>query len=454
MQDNDTVKGNRDKAVALVPSAKQAADALRQKWRFAEAGVWTDNMLNALDNGVKGGKWFSLIDKISRPKTLELAWKRVKSNRGAAGIDGVSIAKFDANSEIYLSELSASLSSGSYQASGVRRVEIPKGNGKTRPLGIPTIKDRVAQMAVKLLLEPIFERDFSDVSYGFRPGLGCKDALRAVDAELKAGYTWVVDVDIRGYFDNIDHGRLMELVSERVSDGEVLRLLQLWLDAEIVTEVESWNPIKGTPQGAVISPLLANIYLSGLDAHMTELGYRMVRYADDFVILCSSKTEAEAAYEEVLSWLAKANLEANTEKSHVTDCSITAGGSFEFLGYRFERGRRWARNKSRNALRDKIRRLSRRKGGKSLKRVKEALNPLLRGWFNYFCHAYRTEFSSMDGFVRRRLRSLLLSQEKRPGFGKTLSAHKRWGNAFFDEQGLFIMSVAHAQLVQSRCGNL
>ena len=187
MQDNDTVKGNRDKAVALVPSAKQAADALRQKWRFAEAGVWTDNMLNALDNGVKGGKWFSLIDKISRLKTLELAWKRVKSNRGAAGIDGVSIAKFDANSEVYLSELSVSLSSGSYQASGVRRVEIPKGSGKTRPLGIPTIKDRVAQMAVKLLLEPIFERDFSDVSYGFRPGLGCKDALRAVDAELKAG---------------------------------------------------------------------------------------------------------------------------------------------------------------------------------------------------------------------------------------------------------------------------
>ena len=189
MQDNDTVKGNRDKAVALVPNAKQAADALRQKWRFAEAGVWTDNMLNALENGVKGGKWFSLIDKISRPKTLELAWKRVKSNRGAAGIDGVSIAKFDANSEVYLSELSASLSSGSYQASGVRRVEIPKGNGKKRPLGIPTVKDRVAQMAVKLLLEPIFERDFSYVSYGFRPGLGCKDALRAVDAELKAGYS-------------------------------------------------------------------------------------------------------------------------------------------------------------------------------------------------------------------------------------------------------------------------
>ena len=264
----------------------------------------------------------------------------------------------------------------------------------------------------------------------------------------------MVDVDIRGYFDNIDHGRLMELVSERVSDGEVLRLLQLWLDAEIVTEVESWNPIKGTPQGAVISPLLANIYLSGLDAHMTELGYRMVRYADDFVILCSSKTEAEAAYEEVLSWLAKANLEANTEKSHISDCSITAGGSFEFLGYRFERGRRWVRNKSRNALRDKIRRLSRRKGGKSLKSVIEALNPSLRGWFNYFCHAYRSDFRSMDGFVRRRLRSLLLSQEKRPGFGMTINAHKRWGNAFFAEQGLFTMSIAHAQLVQSRCGNL
>ena len=197
-----------------------------------------------------------------------------------------------------------------------------------------------------------------------------------------------------------------------------------------------------------------DIYLSGLDAHMTELGYRMVRYADDFVILCSSKTEAEAAYEEVLSWLAKANLEANTEKSHVTDCSIEAGGNFEFLGYRFERGRRWVRNKSRNALRDKIRRLSRRKGGKSLKSVIEALNPSLRGWFNYFCHAYRSDFRSMDGFVRRRLRSLLLSQEKRPGFGMTINAHKRWGNAFFAEQGLFTMSVAHAQLVQSRCGNL
>ena len=147
-------------------------------------------------------------------------------------------------------------------------------------------------------------------------------------------------------------------------------------------------------------------------------------------------------------------VEANTEKSHVTDCSIEAGGNFEFLGYRFERGRRWARNKSRNALRDKIRRLSRRKGGKSLKSVIEALNPSLRGWFNYFCHAYRSDFRSMDGFVRRRLHSLLLSQEKRPGFGMTINAHKRWGNAFFAEQGLFTMSVAHAQLVQSRRGNL
>jgi RNA-directed DNA polymerase len=299
-------------------------------------------MLAALENGVKGGQWFSLIDKVYRGETLKAAWQKVAANGGAAGVDGQSVRRFAARAEMYLKELSIALERGSYRPMAVRRVEIPKGRGKFRPLGIPVVKDRIVQTALKFVLEPIFEREFLKMSYGFRPGRGCKDALREVDRLLREGYTFVVDADLRSYFDTIPHERLLERVRERVSDGRVLELIEAYLHQDIVKEMEQWRPSGGTPQGAVISPLLANIYLHGLDGRMVQKGYRMVRYADDFVVLCGSAEEAQAALAEVKAWVEDHGLSLNAEKTHVGDCRQWGQG-FDFLGYHFEVRRRWVR---------------------------------------------------------------------------------------------------------------
>jgi RNA-directed DNA polymerase len=223
---------------------------------WAEASIWTDRMVSALGNGVKGGKWFSLIDKVIRPATLEIAWQRIARNKGAAGVDGQSVERFAGQSERYLSELHADLKTGSYRPHPVKRVDIPKADGKTRPLGIPTVKDRVVQAALKLVIEPIFEVQFRPGSYGFRPGRGCKDALRQVDRLLKEGYTHVVDADLKSYFDSIPHDRLMALVAGSISDGRVLGLIDGFLHQEITSAMARWQPATGTPQGAV--PLRAN----------------------------------------------------------------------------------------------------------------------------------------------------------------------------------------------------
>lgn len=257
--------------------------------------MWTDRMLAALEDGVKGGKWFSLIDKVYAGRTLEAAWKRVLANRGAAGVDGISVERFAGHEERYLDEISRSLIREDFAVSPVRRVHIPKGDGGRRPLGIPTVKDRVVQTALKLVLEPIFEQGFADESYGFRPGRGAKDALRRVDGLLKAGYHWIVDADLERYFDTIDHERLMEEVERKVSDGSVLTLIRRYLKQEVLSGLERWTPTEGTPQGAVLSPLLANIYLHPMDLKLRQSGYEMVRYADDFVVLCRSEAEAEGA---------------------------------------------------------------------------------------------------------------------------------------------------------------
>lgn len=409
-------------------------------------------MLAALDNGVKGKRWYSLIDKIARQSTLEAAWQRVKRNRGAAGIDGQSITRFAARAEIYLDELAQALSDGTYRAQAVRRVEIPKEPGKTRPLGIPTVKDRIVQMATKMVIEPIFEREFEPTSYGFRPGRGCKDALRAVDALLKAGYTHVVDADLQSYFDTISQDRLMQRVAESISDGRVLALLEQWLEQDICQGLKRWTPIAGTPQGAVISPLLANIYLHPLDVALHEQGYRMVRYADDFVILCPSAAQAQQALEVVRHWAEAERLTLHPDKTRIGDCQ-QEGQGFEFLGYRLEAGQRWVRPKSQRALKDRIRQKTRRTRGHSLERIIADLNPTLRGWYGYFKHAHRWTFPSIDGFVRRRLRAILRKQDKRPGFGRCYADHRRWPNAYFAAAGLFTMTTAWQSARQSRCGN-
>ena len=406
-------------------------------------------MLAALENGVKGGKWFSLIDKVYRAETLRAAWQKVEANRGAAGVDGQSVERFAARAEMYLEELGTALKRGTYQPQPVRRVEIPKGGGKSRPLGIPVVKDRIVQTALKFVLEPIFEREFLKMSYGFRPGLGCKEALREVERLLREGYTFVVDADLKSYFDTIPHTQLLSRIEEKVSDGRVLELIEAFLKQDIVKEMKRWRPTGGTPQGAVISPLLGNVYLHPLDGHMQQKGYRMVRYADDFVVLCRGGEEAEAALAEVKAWVESNGLSLSVDKTHVGDCR-QAGQGFDFLGYHFELGRRWARKKSYKALQDRIRMRTKRTRGDSLAKIITDLNPTLRGWFNYFKHAHPNTFKWMDSFVRRRLRAVLRKQEKRPGMGVCREDHQRWPNKFFAAQGLFTMDAAWKLASQSR----
>lgn len=418
-------------------------------WNWVSASVWTERMLAALGNGVRGGKWHSLIDKVYALPTLQLAWLRVAANHGAAGIDRMSIECFEANAEHYLAELAQMLREGSYQPEPVRRVYIPKGKGKTRPLGIATVKDRIVQAALKLVLEPIFEKEFLPVSFGFRPQRGCKDALRVVDQALKDGYTWVVDADLQSYFDTIPKQPLLALVKEKVSDGKVLALLQRFLDQDVMDGMKRWTPVAGTAQGSVISPMLANLYLHGLDEVLSETGCQYVRFADDFVALCRTRQEAESTLAKIQAWVVQHGLRLHPDKTHVGNC-MEKGQGFEFLGYRFEAGRRWVRSKSRKALRDKIREKTGRTRSGSLETIIKELNPILRGWFAYFKQAHRTTFRDVDGFVRRRLRAVLRKREKKPGFGRTSRDHRRWPNAFFAEQGLFTLHEAYVLACQSR----
>jgi RNA-directed DNA polymerase len=443
------MKQGESQAPAVPKAATQGAETHGRDWSWVEASVWNERMLAALKNGVKGGKWFSLIDKVYRVETLRAAWQKVEGNAGAAGVDGQSVEGFAARGEMYLEELSTALQRGTYRPQPVRRVEIPKGGGKFRPLGIPVVKDRIVQTALKFVLEPIFEWEFLKMSYGFRPGLGCKDALREVERQLREGYTFVVDGDLKSYFDTIPHGRLMKRVEERVSDGRVLELIEAFLQQDIVQEVKRWTPTGGTPQGAVISPLLANIYLHTLDCQIKSKGYRMVRYADDFVVLWRSREPAEAALAEVKAWVESNGLSLSTDKTHVGDCR-QKGQGFDFLGYHFELGRRWVRKKSFTAMQDRIRMRTKRVRGDSLAKIIADLNPTLRGWFNYFKHAHPNTFKWMDSFVRRRLRAMLRKQEKRPGLGVCREDHQRWPTKFFAAQGLFTMHTAWKLASQSR----
>ena len=405
-------------------------------------------MLAALQTGVKGGKWHSLIDKVSRRETLELGWTQVERNAGAAGVDRMSVERFAQARERYLGELTSALRDGSYLAQPVRRVYIPKGKGQ-RPLGIPAVKDRVVQAALKLVIEPIFEHEFEPRSYGFRQGLGCKDALREVDRHLKAGHCWVVDADLQSYFDTIPHASLLAKVGKRIADGRVLGLVEQFLKQDIMEDMKRWTPTSGSPQGAVISPLLANIYLHELDVEMREAGLVMVRYADDIVVLCRSREEAEAALARMRAWVDANGLSLHPDKTHLGDCRVVGQG-FEFLGYRFEAGQRWVRKKSLMLLRDKIRTKTKQTVGSSIACVIESLNPTLQGWYGYFQHAHRDTFAALDGFVRRRLRALLRCQQHRPGHGRCLRDHQQWPNAFFAELGLFTMCEAHRLACQSR----
>lgn len=430
-------------------TTKQGGEARRQQfWPPAERAVWTDRMLEALVMGVKGGKWFSLMDKVYSRRNLEAAWKQVKRNRGAAGNDHISISKFQAEESKYLDNLGAELTSGSYQPRPVKRVMIPKpGTTERRPLGIPTVRDRIAQAAVRNVIEPIFEHRFHEHSYGFRPGRSCKDALRRVNDLLRQGYLWVVDADINSYFDTIDHDILMEEVRKVVADGRVLSLLRAFLEQDIMDGVAQWTPLRGSPQGAVISPLLANIHLHPIDLALAASGIEFVRYADDLVLLCKSETAAMNALELLQGLMQKRKLTLHPDKTRVVDALNDPKG-FDFLGYTFRKGHKWPRAKSFMRLKNRIRELTRRSGGKSLRNVVDVINPVLRGWFEYFKHAGKTYFPRIDQWVRMRLRSILRFQQGREGRGRGAD-HQRWPNAFFAKYGLFTMTEARAAILSS-----
>jgi RNA-directed DNA polymerase len=294
------------------------------------------------------------------------------------------------------------------------------------------------------VLEPIFDHTFHERSFGFRRGRGCHDALRSVEQLLVDGYVYVVDADLKGYFDTIPKDRLLQLVKQKVSDSAVLRLIEKYLEQEIMSELQMWTPESGVPQGAVLSPMLSNVYLNPLDHLMAEKGFQMVRYADDFVILCRSELEAQAALEEVRRWVGTVGLTLHPEKTHIVDSRET---SFDFLGYSFRGRFRFPRSKSHRKVVDRIRELTPRKSGVSIECTIARLNRSLRGWFNYFRHCFWNIFDDYDGMIRRRLRRILLKRHRRNP--KRLPRTRRWPDAYFSELGLYSLREAHTRFVQS-----
>jgi group II intron reverse transcriptase/maturase len=333
-----------------------------------------------------------LYDKVCRIDILREAWRRVKSNGGAAGMDGVSIQEVvEHGEERFVQELAEMLQRHDYRVHCVRRVHIPKPGqpGKTRPLGIPVVRDRVVQMAVKLVIEPLFEAHFLSCSYGFRPQRTPRQALSAIAQSLNAGYGHVVDVDLKSYFDTIDHGLLIKLVEQRVGDVQVLRLIRAWLKAGVLEEGKVTHPLRGSPQGGVISPLLSNVMLHEVDRQWNReepaRKVRLIRYADDMVLLAVTADEAAEAWQRLQAQFKALRLEVNQEKSRLT----TADEGFAFLGFEFRRAQQrllmWPRAKACRQLAERVRRTVRSvPSAATLSTVIQKLNPVLNGWCTYF----------------------------------------------------------------------
>ena len=429
-----------------MPERANPVGAIRARWAWVAPEVWTERMLTALATGVKGGRWYTLMDKVAAPPTLRAAFARVKANRGAAGVDHVTVAMYEARLDANLAALAMALQTGTYRPQPIRRHWIPKGPRARRPLGIPTVRDRVVQTALRLVLEQIFDVGFAPHSYGFRPGRGAKDALRRVATLLRQGYRYVVDADLQAYFDSIPHAPLRARVAAKVSDGRVLALLDGFLQQPIFEGLAQWTAETGTPQGAVISPLLANVYLDPLDQQLAAAGIEMVRYADDFVVLCRTRQEAERALAVVRDWTEAAALRLHPEKTQLVD--VQQPGGFDFLGYHFDRGHRRPRKKSLMKLKDAVRHKTRRTSGDSLAVIIADVNRTLRGWFAYFKHSHRSTFRPIDEWVRARLRHIL---HRRHGGRRRAGAatHRRWPRRFFVAQGLFSVQHAHAAARQS-----
>ena len=414
---------------------KQAGD-IRDRWRWIEQSVWTERMLTRLEQSEPTTVWFGLWDKVTAQRNLQAAFWAVWRNAGAPGVDGQTVRQFTAQEQAELAKLREELRSQRYRRQPARRVWIPKpGSTEQRPLGIPAVRDRTVEAAMKHVLEPIFERDFAEHSYGFRPGRGCRQAVPRVEELLREGRTWCVDLDFKSYFDTIPHERLLGLVKQRVVDGSVLALLAQSLKAGVLEELKGWQPTEcGTPQGAVISPLLANLYLNPLDHQMARQGGEMVRYADDLVVRCRTKEQAEQALAYLRQWAEQAGLTVHPTKTRIVNAQSEG---FDFLGWHFRGGKKWPRQKSLQKLQEKLRPLSRRTNGQSLGEMIAQINPILRGWHGYFRQSHPTGLSGPDGWLRRRLRAMLRKREKRPGYGLSEADSRRWPNRWFAAQGLF-----------------
>jgi RNA-directed DNA polymerase len=348
-------------------------------------------------------KVYSLTGRITEELMLK-AFKAVKKNRGAAGIDKVSISMYESNLSANLLSLMKELKSGTYQPTPLRRVYIPKGKGKTRPLGIPTIKCRVAQEVIRRLINPTFESRFHENSFGFRNGRNCHQAVERLFEYAKQGYRYVVDVDIKGFFDNIPHNLIMESISARISDGNILRTVNKFLTSGVMEEGVISDTIKGTPQGGVISPLLSNIVLNHLDWFLTRQNLNFVRYADDFVILCKTKLEADRALELTRTFLKEMELEDSPEKTKISHFSK----GFDFLGFTIKHKSVQMRIKSKEKFKDTIRGITIRSHNLEQEVIKK-LNRVIRGTVNYFCTNFSTmefAFRKIDELIRRRIRCM------------------------------------------------
>jgi len=371
-----------------------------------------------------------VLEAIADPVNLARAWTKVRANAGAAGVDGQSVTAFAADADRQLASLRRRLLSAErYVPPPVRRVEIPKPDGRSRPLGIPTVADRVVQQAVVQVIAPAFEARFAPSSFGYRPGRSAQDAVGWVRKAIRSGDRWVAEFDIVAFFDNLRHPRLLREVAKVVDDVEVIGLIRRWLQAGVLTETGLEAREAGTPQGGVISPLLANIYLHRLDVEVRAAGFRLIRYADDFVILADRRWKVQAADRLVRAVLADIGLEVAEAKSGI----VAVRDGFEFLGFSFAGRFLRPRPRALASFKDRVRSRTRRTAPVSIRKMIDDLNPLLRGWGNYYLVGdVLSLFEDLDKWIRMRLRSKMRKRFKSNGGVD----HQRFPNRLFDDLGL------------------
>lgn len=397
----------------------------------------------------KERKWYSLIDKIWAKPNLEEAFKEVKRNRGAAGIDRVTIKAFESQLEHHLEVVQQALKNKTYQPKPVRRVYIPKADGTQRPLGIPTVGDRVVQAAAKRILEPIFEAKFMDCSYGFRPERNAHMALQKIRHDLNDGFRYVIDADLKSYFDTIAHEKLIEMIKGTIVDGSVLSLLEKFLKAGVLDGGSLQLNEQGTPQGGVISPLLANIYLHPLDQTMTERGHRLTRYADDFVICCRTQKGAERVLRSVTKLLEREmGLTIHPEKTKIVNSKRE---SFVFLGHEFKPGKYMVpSDKAMTKFKERVKEITRRNQTVDVQQlVKKKLNPYLRGWGNYFGTGdVLGRYREWDAWIRRRLRAVQLRSWKKIRKLHREMRRRGWDNRELPDMRMTAWRSSHSTYAQ------